>query len=1451
MLKLENFDALKLSLASPEMILSWSHGEVTKPETINYRTLRPERDGLFCEKIFGPTKDWECHCGKYKRYRYKGIICDKCGVEVTRSKVRRERMGHIRLASPVSHVWYFKGIPSRLGLLLDMSPRNLEKVLYFANYIVTKVDEAKREELLAQFDPHNSQKITELEQAAEQEATTFVAERTTRAAEVEAEAGQGAESLLAAAETQREELEEQAEQLTRRAEAGLGKKAPSDFVLKAGEDRRVVLKKGTQLAESHLEEISATAAELIAQVSRSASAEAEKIRSEAAAQAATLRQEAEERQAAGAAVGDEEMARVRSELEEAGEKLRQLAPHQLLSDAEYREYTEKFGSVFRAAMGAAAIKEMLEQLDLAAESAHLREELTSTSGQRRQKAVKRLRVVEAFRKSDTRPTWMILEVLPVIPPELRPMVQLDGGRFATSDLNDLYRRVINRNNRLKRLLELGAPEIIVRNEKRMLQEAVDALIDNGRRGRAITGTGNRKLKSLSDMLKGKQGRFRQNLLGKRVDYSGRSVIVVGPEMKLNQCGLPKRMALELFKPFVMRQLVSQGFTPNIKSAQLMVERARPEVWDVLDQVIQDHPVLLNRAPTLHRLGIQAFMPILVEGSAIQIHPLVCTAFNADFDGDQMAVHVPLFSGAIAEAKNLMMSSNNILSASDGNPVVAPTQDMVLGAYWLTALKVPLAKADPERVHRYSSPAEVALAYDTKAVGLHEPIRVRMPRNRVELGWTAEGDWANVLTTPGRVIFNEVLPLGRPVREGSDASPMVFQNRVFDRKELRALVAICYRLYGNEVTAEVVNDIKRLGFGYATKSGTTISAMDIKTPPEKAEIIAKSEKAVDEVTLQHRRGLITEDERYGKTVEIWTQATEAVTQATVDHFDPFSSVMMMSESGARGTVQQIRQLAGMRGLMADPTGRIIDMPIKANFSEGLQVLEYFISTHGARKGLADTALRTADSGYLTRRLVDVAQDVIVREEDCGTSNGIWVSDLSQEGEPFEERIAGRVAAADVVAPDGRVLVAAGEEISDPLAAEISALGLERVRVRSVLTCGATRGVCRRCYGRNLATGKLVEIGEAVGIIAAQSIGEPGTQLTMRTFHTGGVAGLDITQGLPRVEELFEARIPKGKAVLAEAGGMVEILRTDAGRKVRVASREEFDAAHTVEAGLELLPEIAEGALVGEGQLLAAGTRDGKPVSLQARIGGRVAEVRRAKAGTEVRIRALEEEVKEYPIPHGAQLRVADGDQVRAGDALTAGSVSPQELLYISGREAVQEYLVREVQKVYRSQGVDINDKHIEVIVRQMMRKVRIESGGDTELLPGEIVSQWEYDQANAEILAEGGEPAIASTVLLGLIKAALNTASWLSAASFQETTRVLTEAAISGKVDRLAGLKENVIIGKLIPAGTGLDYYRKLREEAARYLAESEAIVEPVVLEGEDLNQFEEPAEVPVLDQAVE
>jgi DNA-directed RNA polymerase subunit beta' len=1413
LLKLENFDALRLSLASPDTVMSWSHGEVTKPETINYRTLKPERDGLFCEKIFGPTKDWECHCGKYKRYRYKGIICDKCGVEVTRSKVRRERMGHIKLASPVSHVWYFKGIPSRMGLLLDMSPRNLEKVIYFANYIVTHVDEEARGDALAKMVPGSDDRGNEL-RAKHQEKVGELR------AELEEELGSGAadaEAKATALETEMtqavEQVMSQVQEVQDKIQASEGKKATRDFTVGKGEFATVVVKKGEVFSLETAASLGGLAEDLIARVETSYRERQAKLRSGGGPDADKKRAQVE----AEIAKLDEQLKtdleNVSTDLDATRAELENLYEKQILTDAQYREFTEKFGKVFKAGIGAQAVRELLARINLNEEAFRLRDESRSASGQRRQKAIKRLKVVEAF--SGTSPTWMIIEVLPVVPPELRPMVQLDGGRFATSDLNDLYRRVINRNNRLKRLLELGAPEIIVRNEKRMLQEAVDALIDNGRRGRAITGTGNRKLKSLSDMLKGKQGRFRQNLLGKRVDYSGRSVIVVGPELRLHECGLPKKMALELFKPFVMRDLVEKGYTQNIKSAKRMVERMRPEVWDVLDEVIHEHPVLLNRAPTLHRLGIQAFMPVLVEGSAIQIHPLVCHAFNADFDGDQMAVHVPLFSGAIAEAKNLMMSSNNILSAADGHPVVSPTQDIVLGCFYLTAERADHLEKPDEKLRVFASEEEAMAAYEAGALALQEAIRVRLTPRGDAAG--TDGASTVVRTTVGRVIFNQALPLGQTPMS-PEHQPMAYQNRIFDKKGLRKLCGEIFRLYGNDTTARVVNEIKRIGFHFATRAGVTISAMDIKTPEQKSSILTDAETEVSSVDRDYRRGLITDDERYERTVELWNKATQDVTEATMKSFDRFSPVFMMSTSGARGDIAQIRQLAGMRGLMADPTGRIIDLPIKSNFSEGLTVLEYFISTHGARKGLADTALRTADSGYLTRRLVDVSQDVIVREEDCGSQGGIWVSDISEERsltEPLFERIAGRFAAGDVVRPGtGEILVHDGEEIDDDAARTIIGSGLSQVRVRSVLTCVSREGVCRKCYGRNLATGKVVEIGEAVGVIAAQSIGEPGTQLTMRTFHTGGVAGTDITQGLPRVEELFEARIPKGKAIITEIDGEVEIQKGDGGvRKVKVTQRDVYDT--TYELDKKVMPLVELGGPVSEGAEIARGkSASGEDIVIQARHSGTVTGLKGA-----IVVRTIDEESREYLVPHGARIKVKDGDHVKAGEQITEGSVSPQELLLILGREAVQRYLVEEVQRVYRGQGVDINDKHIEVIVRQMMRKVRIETAGDTELLPGDIVSVFEYEEANAKALAEGGEPAIASTVLLGLIKAALNTASWLSAASFQETTRVLTEAAIAGKVDRLRGLKENVIIGKLIPAGTGLDYYKKLREEQAKYLGQ--------------------------------
>jgi len=1439
LLKLENFDALKLSLASPDTIMSWSHGEVTKPETINYRTLRPERDGLFCERIFGPTRDWECHCGKYKRYRYKGIICDKCGVEVTRSKVRRERMGHIKLASPVSHVWYFKGIPSRMGLLLDMSPRNLEKILYFANYIVTDVHEEVRQDMLAVLNMDKDDRAVRLRADIDAKARELRQEHEAKAKKLKGEVDGEVARLEGELQESVDQLTTQGKKATEHIKAGVGTKSRRTMTVGLDGDEEIVIDKGDLMSREMSRGVLAKVQEKVEKLEANTKAAQKRAKERLDADKKALESQIEAATKTEREAIQGQLEALEQEIEATRTDLEALHAKQILTDTQYRDYQERFGRAFRAGIGAEAVRDLLSRIDLNAEMYRLREESRSASGQRKQKAIKRLKVVEDFRKSNASPTWMVLEVLPVIPPELRPMVQLDGGRFATSDLNDLYRRVINRNNRLKRLLELGAPEIIVRNEKRMLQEAVDALIDNGRRGRAITGTGNRKLKSLSDMLKGKQGRFRQNLLGKRVDYSGRSVIVVGPELKLHECGLPKKMALELFKPFVMRELVNKGYTTNIKSAKRMVERSRTEVWDVLDEVIRDHPVLLNRAPTLHRLGIQAFMPVLVEGSAIQIHPLVCAAFNADFDGDQMAVHVPLFSGAIAEAKNLMMSSQNILSAADGHPVVAPTQDVVLGCYWLTAARVDKPE-DTSKLRVFSSQNEVLLALESKVVKLQEWIRVRIQRGSAERALLerrggGDGSIADqgelVVTTPGRVVFNQSLPIGRKptpsvpttsAEETAAMEPLPFQNAHFDRKLLRGLVAELYRVYGSDVTASVVNDIKRLGFRYATQAGITVSAMDIPHPDEKWQVIRSTEKEVAEVERMYRRGVMTEDERYRKVIELWQRAYEEVGGQTEQTFDKFSPIWMMMSSGARGNIQQLRQLAGMRGLMADPTGRIIDLPIMANFTEGLTVLEYFISTHGTRKGLADTALRTADSGYLTRRLVDVAQDVIVRVEDCGTTNGIWIRDITPErakNEPIFEKIAGRVTAEDVTIKS-KVLVPAGQSISDEAARKIIEAGVP-VKMRSVLVCEAREGVCRTCYGRNLATGKLVEIGEAVGVIAAQSIGEPGTQLTMRTFHTGGVAGIDITQGLPRVEELFEARIPKGKAIISEIDGELEIIRQEGSRKVRVTSKEEFEVSYPLQVKMEVL--VKNGDDVMEGQELA---HDSKNEVVRTRHAGKVAVGQK-----EITVRTVDEEVREYAIPHQVRIRPEldrrDGQKVliKAGQQITEGSISPQELLHILGKEAVQTFLVDEVQKVYRSQGVDINDKHIEVIVRQMMRKVRIDSAGDTGLLPGEIVSQWEYEEANARALAEGGEPATAQTVLLGLIKAALNTTSWLSAASFQETTRVLTEAAISGKVDRLRGLKENVIIGKLIPAGTGLDYYKKQREQAARILEE-----EPIDLE---------------------
>ena len=1157
--ELEIFNKLKVGLASDDKIREWSKGEVKKPETINYRTLKPEKDGLFCEKIFGPTKDWECHCGKYKRVRYKGIICDRCGVEVTKSKVRRERMGHIELAAPVAHIWYFKGIPSRIALVLDISPRSLEKVIYFASYIV--------------------------------------------------------------------------------------------------------IDKGTS----------------------------------------------------------------------------DLTKCQILTEKEYREAEEKFGKgSFVAKMGAEAIRTLLQEVDIEKLSAKLKKEIEKASEQKRAKLIKRLDTVESFRLSGNKPEWMIMSVIPVIPPELRPMVQLDGGRFATSDLNDLYRRVINRNNRLKRLLELGAPEIIVRNEKRMLQESVDALIDNGRRGRPVTGAGNRALKSLSDMLKGKQGRFRQNLLGKRVDYSGRSVIVVGPELKIYQCGLPKEMAIELFKPFVMKELVGRGLAHNIKNAKRMVEKLRPEVWDILEEVITDHPVMLNRAPTLHRLGIQAFEPVLVEGRAIKLHPLVCTAFNADFDGDQMAVHVPLSPEAQAEARYLMLSVNNLLKPQDGKPVTVPTQDMILGSYYLTM------QIDGEKGEGmyFKDVDEALLAYQNGDVGLHAKIKVRVTKEI-----DGEKKTKTIVATVGRLIYNEEIPqdLGFVDRTDPEKEFDLEIDFAVMKKNLGTIIAKCIDKHGLNRSAELLDYIKALGYKYATKGAFTVSVHDVAVPKAKKKILADSEKQVEEVWKQYKRGLITEDERYSSIIKIWEKATNDVTDAMKDNFDELNPIYMMAQSGARGNMNQLRQIAGMRGLMANTSGKAVEIPIRSCFREGLDVLEYFISSHGARKGLADTALRTADSGYLTRRLVDVAQDIIVREHDCGTTEGIEITDIkdgNQIIEKLHERLIGRYALHDIVNPTtGELIVDNDTLITPDIADKIINAGINKVEVRSVLECKTKHGVCAKCYGMGLATRKEVNIGEAVGIIAAQSIGEPGTQLTMRTFHTGGVAGGDITQGLPRVEELFEARKPKGLAVISEIDGTVKIEEVKKRKEVTVTSKDNS---------------------------------------------------------------------KTYVISFGSKLKVKEGDQIKAGDPITEGSINPNEILDIKGPEGVYNYLTSEVQKVYRNQGVDINDKHIEVIGRQMLKRIRVDDNGDTSMFAGSLVDIHEFNEENEKIKGEGLRPATGTRALLGITKASLATESFLSAASFQETTRVLTEAAIKGKVDSLIGLKENVIIGKLIPAGTGMPGYRNIK-----------------------------------------
>ena len=1206
-----SFDAIKIGLASPEKIREWSHGEVKKPETINYRTLKPEKDGLFCERIFGPSKDWECHCGKYKKIRYKGVVCDRCGVEVTKSSVRRERMGHIELAAPVSHIWYFKGIPSRMGLILDLSPRVLEKVLYFANYIV----------------------------------------------------------------------------------------------LDAGDTN--------------------------------------------------------------------------------------LMYKQVLTEKEYQEAREAYGDTFRVGMGAEAIKELLESIDLEKDSAELQAALVESSGQKRARIVKRLEVVEAFRESGNRPEWMIMTVIPVIPPDIRPMVQLDGGRFATSDLNDLYRRIINRNNRLKRLLELGAPDIIVRNEKRMLQESVDALIDNGRRGRPVTGPGNRPLKSLSDMLKGKSGRFRQNLLGKRVDYSGRSVIVVGPELKIYQCGLPQEMAIELFKPFVMKELVANGTSHNIKNAKKMVERLEPQVWDVLEQVIKEHPVMLNRAPTLHRLGIQAFEPILVQGKAIKLHPLVCTAFNADFDGDQMAVHLPLSVEAQAECRFLLLSPNNLLKPSDGGPVAVPSQDMVLGIYYLTQER-PGAKGEGKF---FKSVNEAILAYENQVITLQTKIHVRVTKTMPD-GTEKTGI---VSSTLGRFIFNEILPqdLGFVDRSNPENDLALEVDFHVGKKGLKQILQKVINTHGATKTAEVLDDIKSMGYKYSTRAAMTVSISDMTVPPQKPELIAQAQDTVDKITRNYKRGLITEEERYKEVVETWKNTDDILTKALLSGLDKYNNIYMMADSGARGSDKQIKQLAGMRGLMADTTGHTIELPIKSNFREGLDVLEYFMSAHGARKGLSDTALRTADSGYLTRRLVDVSQHLIIRETDCcegKAAPGMYVQALrdgKEEIESLQERITGRFSCETICDKNGEVIVKANHMITPKRAAKIMSEGVdaegkpfEKIKIRTVLTCKSHIGVCAKCYGANLATGEPVQVGESVGIIAAQSIGEPGTQLTMRTFHTGGVAGGDITQGLPRVEELFEARKPKGLAIITEIAGKVEIRDTKKKREIVVTNQE-----------------------TGES--------------------------------------------KTYLIPYGSRIKVLDGVELGAGDELTEGSVNPHDILRIKGVRAVQDYMIQEVQRVYRLQGVEINDKHIEVIVRQMLQKIRVEEAGDTDFLPGTQVDILDFEDTNEKMIEEGKEPAEGKQVMLGITKASLATNSFLSAASFQETTKVLTEAAIKGKIDPLIGMKENVIIGKLIPAGTGMKRYRNVHLNTEYMQDEPEDDDDILYDDLMDYDDVEEAAEETAAEEVIE
>ena len=1464
-MEVKNFDAIRISLASPEQIREWSYGEVTKPETINYRTLRPERDGLFCERIFGPMKDWECACGKYKRVRYKGIVCDKCGVEVAPSRVRRERMGHIELASPVSHIWYVKGVPSRLGLLLNISPRHLERVLYFAQFIITNVNEDARSRAIQRHERELAMRLSRVEGENEGKITTLEGQLEARLAELDAEEEKEVTTLNERINEATSQAIAEAQALQTWLKNRIGQRATEHKRLSWSDD--IVIQQGEVISADHdmlindamqdkLNSLQGESDDEKLYIRDKVAAFRDHARSELGTQIDQYRQEVDGRQE-----------QIRNQMERDLDDLKSLEERQLLTENRYRELADRWGNVFTAGMGAEAVRDIVAKIDLDKMAKELRKEIRTTrSKQRRKKAAKCLRVVENFRKSGNRPEWMVLTALPVIPPDLRPMVQLDGGRFATSDLNDLYRRVINRNNRLHRLMELGAPDVIVRNEKRMLQEAVDSLVDNGRRGRAVSRSGKRKLKSLSDMLKGKQGRFRRNLLGKRVDYSGRSVIVIGPTLKLHQCGLPKKMALELFKPFVMRHLVEHNYAHNIKSAKRMVDRQSAEVWDVLEDICNERPVLLNRAPTLHRLGIQAFEVTLVEGSAIQLHPLTCGAFNADFDGDQMAVHVPLSGPAVQEARDLMLATQNLLKPSSGDPIVGPSKDMVMGVYYMTA-EEPVKEG--YRPPIFATMEDAEYAYDMKQIKLRQPIIVRFTSqydsvaldklevsasimtalhnhgvrtvgqlldfhsggdskmmsalagfDQAAVDETREGirrlgllgaSWPQermLHTTVGRIIFNRALP-----------PEIWFINELLDRKGVDGVVARCYKHLGRQVTADTVDNIKDMGFKFATRSGITIAVSDIQVPEAKAMILDRTTAEEERAEMQYRRGLITSEELYNKRVELWTRATEEVTEAVKELLSPIEGLGAMARSGAtKGGINPIRQLAGMRGLMANTSGRIIPLPIRSNFREGLNALEYFLSTHGARKGLADTALRTADAGYLTRRLVDVAQDVIITMDDCGTNTGIWIDagESQAMGQSFAERITGRHLAGEVTDPEtGELLLVANDLLHEAALASIARHKVKRAFVRSPLTCEARFGLCKRCYGEDLARGGEIKTGEAVGIIAAQSIGEPGTQLTLRTFHTGGVAGADdITQGLPRVEELFEARNPKGEAVISEIDGMVDIVWEGEVRFLRVSRTDLKRNQVTIPAGYEVL--VADGDRVQEDTALArlveGGVGNDEQV-IAATMDGEVFVERAANGTVTATIRREDTEVWEVEIPANARLRVDKGDQVQAGHQLTEGAKNPKDILRIQGREACQVYLLGEVQKVYRSQGVGIHDKHIEIVLRQLLRRVMVRATGDSDLLPGELVDRFRLDDINDAIIARGGKPSRAEPVVLGLTKAALNTESFLAAASFQETTRVLTEAAIKGQRDELRGLKENVIIGKLIPVGTGFHTRTDLEDEA--------------------------------------